>query len=332
MRKAVSAMLVLLAVSQACAGDRGHPPPPGNGAAGSPGSGPSPGSAGAAVSDAAGGASGSTGGASAGADAAITRDLPPSRDEPAPAPSHDGPPKPADAPAGPVAADARPEAAAGETGGGSQGPTAEGRLVFSQDFERDMAGFTPSPPSIPADRYQRVDDPVGQRGKVVQIVWRAGDNYRTSANNKPRSCISNRVGYQFPYGSKVSYAWGFMITSLDINSTFAQHIRPGGPMWMLEGHDDGDLIVRCGGTTPLTKRLVPMRWYDFRVEVDYRANGYVQVFIDGEKVYERRDNLGFSPPKTGAAHWDAGIYNTELGISRNRTRTVYISNLSIAVK
>jgi hypothetical protein len=123
-----------------------------------------------------------------------------------------------------------------------------------------------------------------------------------------------------------------MITSLDINATFAQHIRPGGPMWMLEGHNEGDLIVRCGGTTALAKRLEINRWYDIRVEVDYRSNGYVQVYIDGEKVYERRDNLGFVPPKTGPAHWDGGIYNTELGISRNRTRTVYISNLSVGQK
>jgi hypothetical protein len=143
--------------------------------------------------------------------------------------------------------------------------------------------------------------------------------------------ISNR-GYEFSYGSKVSYAWGYMITSTDINATFAQHIRPGGPMWMLEGHNDGDLIVRCGGTTPLAKKLEPMRWYDFRVEVDYRSSGSVQVFIDGEMVYERRDNLGFDPPETGAAHWDGGIYNTELGISNNRTRSVYISNLSVGTR
>jgi hypothetical protein len=219
----------------------------------------------------------------------------------------------------------------GDGGGSGQGPIAEGRIVFSQDFEQNMDGFSPSPPSIPASRYQRVPDPLGQRGSVMRIVWESGDNNRTSANNKPRSMISNR-GYEFPFGAKVSYAWGYLITSVDINATFAQHIRPGGPMWMLEGHNEGDLIVRCGGTTQLTKRLEPMRWYDFRVEVDYRPDGYVQVFIDDEKVYERRDNLGFQAPKNGAAHWDGGIYNTELGISRNSTRTVYLSNLSIGTK
>ena len=224
-------------------------------------------------------------------------------------------------------------AGAGEVGRApsSQGPIAEGTIVFSQDFEQDTAGLTPSPTSIPPSRYQRVDDPLGARGKVMRVVWESGDNFRTSPNNKPRSAISNTT-YAFPYGSKVSYAWGYMITSVDINATFAQHIRPGGPMWMLEGHNDGDLIVRCGGTTQLSKKLEPMRWYDFRVEVDYRSNGYVQVFIDGEEVYLRRDNLGFQPPKTGPAHWDAGIYNTELGISNNRTRTVYISNLSIGTR
>src|SRR5256885_16040565 len=70
-----------------------------------------------------------------------------------------------------------------------------------------------------------------------------------------------------PRGHKVDIdlsATGYMITSIDINATFAQNIRPGGPMWMLEGHNEGDLIVRCGGTTPLAKRLDPDRWYDFR--------------------------------------------------------------------
>jgi hypothetical protein len=105
----------------------------------------------------------------------------------------------------------------------------------------------------------------------MRVVWEAGDNYRTSPGNKPRSAVSNPT-YHFPYGSTVSYAWGYMITSLDINATFAQHIRPGGPMWMLEGHNEGDLIVRCGGTTPLAKRLEINRWYDIRVEVDYRAD------------------------------------------------------------
>jgi hypothetical protein len=224
--------------------------------------------------------------------------------------------------------------ASGRDGGrlvSTQGPMAEGTIVYSQDFEANMAGMSPSPTSLPASRYALVDDPLGQRGKVLRLIWQSGDNYRTSPNNKPRSCISNR-GYEFPYGSKVSYAWGYMVTSVDINATFAQHIRPGGPMWMLEGHNQGELIVRCGGTTALGKRLVPNRWYDFRVEVDYRRDGYVQVHIDGEKVYERRDNLGFEGAKTGDAHWDGGIYNTELGIANGRTRTVYISNLSIGRK
>jgi len=235
-----------------------------------------------------------------------------------------------------VGAEPSPDASGGTGGaggdaGGGQGPVAEGMIVFSQDFEKDMAGLTPSPTSIPAARYQRVDDPLGMRGKVMRVVWEAGDNFRTSPGNKPRSAISN-TGYSFPFGSKVSYALGYMITSLDINATFAQHIRPGGPMWMLEGHNEGDLIVRCGGTTALMKRLEINRWYDIRVEVDYRSNGYVQVYIDGDKVYERTDNLGFAAPKDGAAHWDGGIYNTELGISNNRTRTVYISNLSVGRK
>jgi hypothetical protein len=293
-------------------------------AAGPPRAAPSPAPAGAAATG--GSAAGGRAGAGGGADAAR---LPDSRIG-ADAPGSDRHEVERDASTVPdVAADVRaPLGGDGRAAPAGQGPAAQGTIVYSQDFETDLDGMTLSPPSLPAGRVSRVDDPLGQRGKVLRLIWQSGDNSRTSPNNKPRTNISNR-GYEFPYGSKVSYAWGYMITSVDINATFAQHIRPGGPMWMLEGHNEGDLIVRCGGTTALRHRLVPNRWYDFRVEVDYRSNGYVQVYLDGEKVYERRDNLGFEGAKTGAAHWDGGIYNTELGISNNRTRTVYISNLSI---
>ena len=71
-----------------------------------------------------------------------------------------------------------------------------------------------------------MDDPLGQRGKVLQIQWMAGDNFKTSPNNKPRSNVSN-TGYQPAVGTRLSYAWGYMTTSLDINATFAQVIRSG---------------------------------------------------------------------------------------------------------
>ena len=319
MRTLTRALILLPFITLACGGAGGEEPAPvepgadqgGGGSRGRPdigsGAGGSGGVPGGGLGG--GGAPGNAGGAGGGAPGdAGAADAP-------------GPPTPARTTAG-RGASSSPS---------SQGPVAEGAIVFSQDFEQDAAGLTPSPTSIPPSRYLRVDDPLGARGKVMRVSWESGDNFRTSPNNKPRSAISNTT-YSFPYGSKVSYAWGYMITSIDINATFAQHIRPGGPMWMLEGHNDGDFIVRCGGTTQLSKKLEPMRWYDFRVEVDYRSDGYVQVFIDGEMVYDRRDNLGFVPPKTGPAHWDGGIYNTELGISNNRTRTVYISNLSIGLR
>ena len=237
--------------------------------------------------------------------------------------------------AGPAdtAADTTGEARGPDSGSATgQGPTAEGTIVFSQDFEQDFAGLTPSPTSIPTSRYQRVDDPLGQRGKVMRIVWQAGDTYKTSPNNKPRSAISN-TGYHYPFGSKVSYAWGYMITSLDINATFAQHIRPGGPMWMLEGHNEGDLIVRCGGHHPSGQAAgdQPLVRLPGGGRL-HAATGTSRCTSTAQKVYERTDNLGFTAPKNGDAHWDGGIYNTELGISNNRTRTVYISNLSIGRK
>lgn len=216
-----------------------------------------------------------------------------------------------------------------------QGPVAEGKIVYSQDFEQNIDGFTPSPTSLPESRYTRVDDPLGQRGKVLKIDWLAGDGFKTSPNNKPRSCVSN-TGYQPAVGTILSYAWGYMITSLDINATFAQVIRSGGPIWMIEGHEKGDLIVRRGGgggVLNINYTLEVNRWYDFRVEMKYLtgAAGEMQVFINGQKVYEKI-GLGLGDPPGRMVRWDGGIYNTEIGIANNRSRTVYISNLSIGTK
>jgi len=127
-----------------------------------------------------------------------------------------------------------------------------------------------------------------------------------------------------------------MTTSLDINATFAQNIRDGGPIWMLEGHEQSDLIVRRGGgggSTSLSYKLEPNRWYDFRVDLNYAtgAAGAMAVYINGQKVFEK-SGLGLGDPATKSIRWDGGIYNTQIGIANNRTRTVYISNLSVGLQ
>src|SRR5206468_10704396 len=95
-----------------------------------------------------------------------------------------------------------------------QGPTALGKIVYSQDFENGMEGFSRSPGNLPPERVQIVDDPLGKRGKVARIIWQAGDNYRTSPGTQPRSWFSSAMGYQVKPGTKVSYAWGFMWTDV----------------------------------------------------------------------------------------------------------------------
>lgn len=216
--------------------------------------------------------------------------------------------------------------------GGSvgQGPVAEGRIVFSQDFEAGMDGITRSPTNLPADRAQIVDDPVGQRGKVMRVHYQAGDRFQTNGGSThTRSWISN-TGYHFPVGSTVHYAWGYMSTSSQINAAFAQVIRPGGPMWLIEGTGDGGTYVNCrscGGKANLPTKIEPNRWYDMRVEMTYANGGAITFFIDGAKVLERR--MTVRDPADQRAHWDGGIYNHAAGTT---TRTVYISNLSVGLK
>jgi len=193
-----------------------------------------------------------------------------------------------------------------------------------------MEGISRSPTNLPPERAQIADDPLGQRGKVMKIVWQAGDNFMTNGGSThTRSWISN-TGYSFPVGSTVHIAWGYMTSSSQIDAAFAQSIRPGGPMWLIEGTGDGSTYVNCrscGGQAPLGVKLLPNRWYDLRVEMTYANGGPIRFFIDGTKVLERR--MTVNDPPGQRAHWDGGIYNHAAGTT---TRTVYISNLSVGTK
>ena len=180
-----------------------------------------------------------------------------------------------------------------------------------------------------------VDDPLRQRGKVMKVTWLMGDNFRTSPNTAPRSWVSTRSAHETPLGETVSYAWGYMTTSSFIGATFAQNIRPGGPIWMLQGRDNGEIIIAFGGIHAIPTRLQPNVWYDFRLEFRYgrsgggSGSGGVILYIDGVKVFERLTG-GFGDPAGTKSHYDCGIYmDTRYG---DRTRTVYFSNMSIGVK
>jgi hypothetical protein len=222
------------------------------------------------------------------------------------------------------------DAAPGPTAPG-QGPTAEGQIVYAQDFENGHAGITFSPTNLPASRGMIVDDPLGQRGKVMRMQFQPGDNYRIG-QYRPRANISN-TGFYYSSGDRVSYAWGYMTDSAYIGATIAQNISGGDPIWMLRGRGNGELDVIPGGNGLLPFRLEARKWHDIRVEVYYvgGANGTIDIFIDGTKVFSRKGGLIIGP----RAHWDGGIYLTSFGEQGNgpRTaRTVYISNLSVGKK
>lgn len=220
--------------------------------------------------------------------------------------------------------EALPPAASG------QGPVSPGRIVYSNDFENGMDGISRSPNGLPMDRAVIADDPLGQRGKVMKVEWRAGDNFRTSGGTEPRSWISNRPGHEFPPGTNVSHSFGMMTTVGYMDYCFGQIISSGGPVWMLIGEGDGVLTVfcnTCGGNTRHMK-LEPNKWYDFRVDMDFKIGGAVKFYINGEMF-----RMGMVTSTRGTiAHWDGGIYNRAAGTQSNRTRTVYISNLSVGVR
>jgi hypothetical protein len=209
----------------------------------------------------------------------------------------------------------------------NQGPTALGNIVYANDFEADRTGISLSPVGLPEDRVQIVDDPQQQRGKVLRVEWRSGDNFRTSGGTQPRNWVSNKEAHEFTPGKSVSHAFGFMMGSTDTDYAFAQIISSGGPVWMMIVEGSGTLTIFCnacgGNTRHMT--LQPNRWYDFRVDTDFEIGGPVAFYIDGEMFRMGRVNS----TRGTIAHWDGGIYNRPSGTSKNRTRNVYLSNLSV---
>jgi hypothetical protein len=240
-----------------------------------------------------------------------------------------------DAETGGASGDAGAPAAGGSSGGdggggpiappvAGQGPVAEGKLVFSQDFEQNMDGMSRSPNGLPAERIQIIDDPIKQRGKIVAIKYMQGDNFRTSAGTEPRSWFSSAMGYTAKPNSTVSVAWGFMWENVSMGAHFAQIIRDGGPLWMMDvdtaGNVRGDVHRGSGSTGTITK-LEPMKWYDFRVDTDYKAGGAIKFYLNGKMVGQGQGDGG------GNGRFDCGIY---WGHGAKATRTVYVSNVSIA--
>jgi len=218
---------------------------------------------------------------------------------------------------------------AGGSGGGTvppattQGPVGEGKIAFSQDFEKNMDGMSRSPSSLPEDRIQIVDDPVSQRGKVVRIMFKENDNFRTSGGTQPRSWFSSAMGYTVKPGTTVSVAWGFMWENVNMNAHFAQLIRDGGPTWMWDVDGSGNLSMtshRGTGATGNLMKLEPMKWYDFMVTTHYVNGGETTFWVNGKKV------LTGKSPGGPDGRFDWGIY-TRAGA--HPARTVYISNVSI---
>ena len=75
-----------------------------------------------------------------------------------------------------------------------QGPVAEGKIAFNQDFELNMDGMSRSPNNLPEDRIQIIDDPIKQRGKIVRIMFKDGDNFRTSPGHPAAQLVLGGQG------------------------------------------------------------------------------------------------------------------------------------------
>jgi hypothetical protein len=203
-----------------------------------------------------------------------------------------------------------------------QGPISPGKIGYSQDFEMNMDGMSRSPASLPAERIQIIDDPTGQRGKVVRIQWMQGDNFRTSGGTEPRSWFSSADGYTVKPGSTVSVSWGFMWENPSMGAHFAQIIRDGGPLWMFDVDRSGNVSasVHRGSGGGSGGKIEAMKWYDFRVDTVYKGGGEIRFYINGKMIGMGKGDGGAPARFDCGTYWDHGA---------KATRTVYVSNVSI---
>ena len=76
---------------------------------------------------------------------------------------------------------------------------------------------------------------------------------------------------------------------------FAQIIRDGGPLWMF-GVDTGGTVSaavhRGSGGTGAILKLEAMKWYDFRVDTEYRGGGSIKFYVNGKLVGQGRGDGG----------------------------------------
>ena len=181
------------------------------------------------------------------------------------------------------------------------------------------------------DHITRISDPLGQRGEILQLLWKSGDNYRTSPSTQPRTELDAGQGYSWPRDAVVSEAWGCYASTTKLNCSLAQNIGDSGPYWMLHSEgDDGRLVfaVNTDKSYKLDNYIKTNAWTDFKVEFKGSdTNGYVKLWINGTQVFSK---TGFSfTRKTQNIRFKGGIYNTSAGTEADNTRKVYISNISI---
>lgn len=212
---------------------------------------------------------------------------------------------------------------------GTQGPDADGTIMYSQDFENNMDGCKKSPSGLPDSRVTRVADPLGQRGTVLKLLWQSGDDYRTSSGTNPRTEINVVDGYEWPRNQIVSIAWGQRFDTSVINATIAQVIGDNGPYWMLNADGTGKLsVMGVTGGSDFNYTLKTNQWNDFKVEwKGSTTNAYFKMWINGVQVLNKT-GLSFSR-STVNMHTKFGIYNRDAGVEENNTRNCYLSNISI---
>jgi hypothetical protein len=156
---------------------------------------------------------------------------------------------------------------------------ATGRVVFSNDFEQNnINGFSRSPGGLPEDRVQIVDDPRRPAGQGRTDRVARGRQLPHVGRNRAAQLVLESPGERVPPGTNVSHAFGIMFNQADTNYAFGQVISSGGPVWMLILEGSGTLTVFCntcgGNTRHMT--LEPKKWYDFRVDMDFRVGGAVR--------------------------------------------------------
>jgi uncharacterized protein (TIGR03382 family) len=194
---------------------------------------------------------------------------------------------------------------------------AQAEVVWRGDFETGNLSQYDSTQMVSADRLQVVSTDAREGAYALMTIVKQGDDPINASGNR------NELVYQSneQEGSEYFYKWSTKFDETYPSSStwqlFAQWHHSGccgsPPIQFVVKGEQMSLEVGPEGKTVWTSPLVRGQWRDFVFHVKWSADasvGYVELYLDGEKVLERTSAQTMFPGD--------GVY-LKVGLYRNET-------------